>query len=43
MAKKQPKTEAEIHRKFLRDEKKKASKAEKARKGQPKVRSAVIC
>ena len=43
MANKQPKTEGEIHRKFLGEEKKKASEVEKKRKNQPKVKSPVIC
>lgn len=42
MTKKQPRTEGEIHRNFLREEKKRATEIEKKRKNQPKVKSSVI-
>jgi hypothetical protein len=42
MTKKQPRTEGEIHRSFLREEKKKAAEIKKKLKKQPKVKSPVI-
>lgn len=42
MSQRQAKTEAEIHHRYLQEEKKKAGVAEKKRKGLPKTKTPII-